>query len=115
METRLAYWLRYQRQRAIAGDLCTYQQLSLDALDGFTWAPVDDAWDARFEAYEQFLQQERRAPRYRAADPEERRLAAWAAKQRHAAKRGRLDETRIERLASLSIRVLPTRRTSRST
>lgn len=54
-ETRLAFWLRYQRRRAIAGDLCTYQQLSLDALDGFSWAPVDDAWDAHFEAYEQFL------------------------------------------------------------
>lgn len=113
-ETRLAYWLRYQRRRAIAGDLCTYQRLSLDALDGFKWVPVDDAWDANFEAYEEFLQRERRAPRYRAPDPEERRLAAWAAKQRYAAKRGRLDESRIDRLSILSIRILPTRRSGTS-
>lgn len=110
-EARLAFWLRYQRRRAIAGDLCTYQQLSLDALTGFSWAPVDDAWDANFVAYERFLDRERRAPRYRATDLGERRLAAWAAKQRHAAKRGRLDEARTERLGTLSIRILPTRRT----
>lgn len=48
--------------------------------------------------------------RGRAPDPDERRLAAWAAKQRYAAKRGRLFETRIDRLNNLSIRILPTRR-----
>lgn len=109
-ELRLAFWLRYQRRRALAGDLCSYQQVSLDALEGYRWAPVDDAWDANFIAYESFLGREHRAPRYRSEDSEERRLAAWSAKQRHAFKRGRLDETRVDRLSTLSIRILPTRR-----
>lgn len=112
-EKRLAFWLRYQRRRGAAGELCSYQRLSLEALEGFSWAPADDVWNAHFDAYLRFLGREQRAPRYRAEDPEERQLAAWAAKQRHMAKHGHLDEARIERLDTLPIRILPTRRTQR--
>lgn len=112
-ETRLAFWLRYQCRRGAVGELCTFQRLSLEALAGFSWAPADDAWNAHFDAYLRFLGREQRVPRYRAEDREERQLAAWAAKQRHAAKRGHLDEARIERLDTLPIRILPTRRMPR--
>lgn len=110
-EARLAFWLRYQRRRAIANDLSTYQRLSIESLPGFSWAPADESWDANFAAYEEFLNYERRAPRYRSTDRMERRLAAWAAKQRHALKQGRLEGARVQKLDTLSIRVLPTRRT----
>jgi hypothetical protein len=112
-ETRLAFWLRYQRRRGAVGELCSYQRLSLGALEGFRWAPADDVWNAHFDAYLRFLGRKQRAPRYRVDEPEERQLAAWAAKQRHRAKRGHLDETRIERLDTLPIRILPTRRMPR--
>lgn len=109
-ERRLASWLRYQRRRGVEGQLCTYQRLSLEATEGFMWAPGDTAWDNQFDAYKNFLELERRVPRYRSASPTERQLAAWAAKQRLAHTRGRLDESRIDRLNTLSIRILPTRR-----
>lgn len=109
-EARLAFWLRYQRRRAIARDLCSYQQASLSCLDGFSWAPIDDAWDSKFEAYKRFLEREQRSPRYRSTAPGEQKLAAWAAKQRYAFKRGRLEEARADRLDTLSIRILPSRR-----
>lgn len=110
-EGRLAFWLRYQRRRAIAIDLCTYQRVSLESLSGFSWAPLEETWEAHFVEYEQFLERERRVPRYRSAEVDERRLAAWAAKQRHAFKRARLDEARVEKLNSLATRVLSTRKT----
>jgi hypothetical protein len=102
-ERVLLEWLRYQRRPQTRETHCSYQRRRLEALPGFRWDPIADSWSATFCAYAVFLAQTHRAPAVRSADPSERSLAAWAAKQRHLRRRGRLDLARESALAALSI------------
>ena len=70
---------------------------------GFSWAPLADSWQETYDQYRRFLQQQGRAPRYRSADPGEKRLAAWAAKQRWRHRRGQLPQERRQQLSQLSV------------
>jgi hypothetical protein len=102
-ERVLVEWLRYQRRPRTRETHCSYQRRRLEALPGFRWDPIADSWSDTFRTYEAFLTQNHRAPAVRSADPFERSLAAWAAKQRFLRRRGRLDLTRESALAALSI------------
>ena len=86
-ERMLAGWVRFQRSQAARKRLCGYQIERLELVPGFSWNPIDDRWERQLGEYVVFFETQGRAPRYRAEDPAERRLAAWAAKQRHNARR----------------------------
>ncbi len=81
-ERALAEWLRHQRRPQARERLSDSQRQLLEALPQFSWEPLDDAWDDRLDEYREFLNMERRHPRYRSRDAHERALAAWAVHQR---------------------------------
>lgn len=89
-EARLADWLAYQRVRFGRGELSTYERDRLQCLPGLSWAPRAEEWESRLEEYDAFVTAERRKPRYRSANPVERRAAEWAARQRARMRAGRL-------------------------
>lgn len=103
-ERSLADFVRYQRRPATRDLHCTYQSLRLLCVPGFSWNPLDDAWDRMFEAFASFVGAYRRAPRLRSSNPDEKKLAAWSAKQRHFMKLGTLPIERQMKLNSLSFR-----------
>lgn len=89
-EARLADWIVYQRVRFGRGELSTYERDRLQCLPGFSWAPRAEQWESRLEEYDSFVTAERRKPRYRSGNTEERRAADWAARQRARLQAGRL-------------------------
>lgn len=100
-ERRLAEWVRYQRRPATRASHCDYQRRRLEAVPGFRWDPIGQAWMTNLEAYRVFTAARRRAPSSRSLDAGERRLAVWAAKQRFHRKRGRLAAGRVAALNRL--------------
>ena len=94
---RLLSWVKNQRR----ADLHVAQVAALNAISGWTWSPHDDAWDRRADAVGQFLERERRSPRVRAADDDERSLGTWVARQRRAADRGEMPYARLLRWRNL--------------
>jgi hypothetical protein len=100
-ERRLAVWVRTQRATANDGQLCEYQLRRLKCVPGFQQRPLDQRWDQNVLALQKFVADHRRAPAIRSDDPVERRLAAFAAKQRIAYRRGTLVPTRKSSLERL--------------
>lgn len=92
-EAQLADWLTYQRRRHERNELCLYERKRLEALPGFTWTPHLDHWERRLEEYEHFLRAQRRPPRLRSTDPNERSLADWITRQRTRRRSGRLTDS----------------------
>jgi hypothetical protein len=103
-EQTLVDVLAYFRQ--IADSFCTYQRSRLEAVPGFSWRPRIDAWQASFDAHQQFWATYGRAPRRRSIDHEEVRLGRWVALQRTLAGTGRIDPARERALRSAPFRVL---------
>lgn len=102
-EYLLAEWLRNQRRADRRGSLDDYQRRRLACLDGYDSAPIESGWERRLRNYEQFLRAHARAPRVRSEVESERRLAAWAAKQRLAYRAGNLAHARIATLEALPV------------
>ena len=88
-ERTLTEWVRYQRTERARARHCSDQPLRLEAVTGFSWSPLDDAWDHHLDAYSAFVTRYARLPRYRSTDPDERAIASWAAKQRSLIRAGR--------------------------
>lgn len=102
IERQLADWVTYQRTPATRARHNDYQARRLECVPGFSWRPLYDRWQESYDQYSLFLQQHGRAPRYRSVDSDERRLAAWAAKQRWSHHRGTLANERWRKLSALS-------------
>ena len=102
-ERRLAGWVRTQRAAADQGRRCEYQLRRLECVPGFQQHPLDERWDQNVLALQQFITDHCRAPVIRSDDPVERRLAAFAAKQRLAHRRGTLLPSRILSLERLEL------------
>ena len=102
-ERRLATWVRSQRSAADLGRRCTYQLDRLACIPGYRERPLEDRWNAQFLAYQGFVIQHHRAPVLSSTSNIEKRLAAWAAKQRFAHRNRRLAERRISLLGQLSL------------
>ena len=100
-ERRLATWVRTQRTAANGGVRCDYQLRRLACVPGFHGHPLDDQWSQRIIDHQHFTDTNRRAPLLRSDDPTERSLAAFAAKQRLAYRRGQLSPRRIAMLERL--------------
>jgi len=82
VEVRLEQWLNYQTRPATISRHCDYQTDRLAIIPGYSATRLDDQWQARYDQYRAFLADNRRAPALRSADPEEKALANWSAKQR---------------------------------
>src|SRR4051812_42863022 len=65
IERRLAGWLRYQRRRAQRGTMTPRQRELLNQIGKFEWDPLNDRWWGQLSRLQQFLEVERRMPRYR--------------------------------------------------
>ncbi|MEN2741667.1 hypothetical protein ABCS02_28105 [Microbacterium sp. X-17] len=99
-EDRLANFLSAQRRRRA---VLTSEQIGrIEALPGFSWTPLSDAWEANVRDYGAFYLSHGRLPSGASKDPRERRLEAWASEQRGLARgvEGRNPPTR-ERLEQL--------------
>ena len=112
-ERQLAEWVRTQRKALTQGRRCTYQQRRLACISEFSTAPFDDLWTRRLEEYERFINANKGAPN--SSIPNERTLAAWAAKQRLRHRAGRLNQSRVVRLELLSVWSWGFRSTGRAT
>lgn len=106
-ERVLTEWVRYQRTERARARHCSYQTLRLEAVAGFSWSPLDDAWDHQLEAYRAFVTQNGWFPRYRSEDPVERAIASWAAKQRSLIRTGRAPHHRITEFLEITARPEP--------
>jgi len=82
VERRLEQWLNYQTRPATISRHCAYQTDRLAIIPGYSATRLDDQWQSRYDQYRAFLADNRRAPVLRSADPAEKALANWAAKQR---------------------------------
>lgn len=102
-EKRSAIWVRTQRSAITQRRLCDYQIRRLAAIGGFSFRPIEDRWFLQLVAYNEFVSTNQRAPRLRADERAESSLAAWAAKQRLAKRRGTLPVRRIAALERLSM------------
>ena len=106
-ERMLTEWVRYQRTERARARHCSYQTLRLEAVTGFSWSPLDDAWDHHLDAYRAFVRQHARLPRYRSTDPAERAIASWAAKQRSLIRADRAPHHRITEFLEAEARPEP--------
>ena len=102
-ERRLATWVRSQRSAADLGRRCAYQLDRLACIPGYRDRPLEDRWNAQFLAYQGFVIQHQRAPVLSSTSNTEKRLAAWAAKQRFAYRNRRLAARRISLLGQLPL------------
>lgn len=100
-ERRLATWVRTQRSATDQGRRCDYQLRRLACLPGYHARPLDDRWHDQFLDYQRFTLQHHRAPSLSSTDNAEKRLAAWAAKQRYAHRNRRLASPRLAALNRL--------------
>ncbi|WP_166791461.1 helicase associated domain-containing protein [Cryobacterium sp. Hh38] len=94
-EKTLTAFVRAQRRAFAGARLCTYQERRLAAIEGFSFHLRDDVWISRFREYRDFITENGRVPRLRSHEDKEHSLAAWAAKQRLAYRRGRLSRERM--------------------
>lgn len=101
-ERVLANRIRGLRRSYDAGRLCRYQVERLECIPGFVWHPLEDQWHAAFLEYRNFTELNMDVPKIRSGKPAERRLAAWAAKNRLAYRVGSLSPKRVSRLNGLS-------------
>lgn len=97
VEPRTLSWVKNQRR----AELHPAQTSALNLIPGWSWSPQDDVWDVHAAHFGQFVQRERRQPRIRATDVDERRLGTWAARQRRAAETGALPYARLVRWREL--------------
>jgi hypothetical protein len=101
-EVRLHDWVR--RQRRTCADLSTYQVVRLEQIPGFSWEPLEEAWDRNATAYTAFVEQHHRRPSIRAAaGTVEHQLGVWANNQRAAERHGRLPYHRVRELSDLPL------------
>jgi hypothetical protein len=101
-EVRLHDWVR--RQRRTWAELSSYQVARLEQIPGFSWEPLEEAWDRNAAAYTAFVEQHHRRPSIRAATGTvEHRLGVWVNNQRAAERHGRLPYHRIRELSDLPL------------
>jgi hypothetical protein len=101
-EKKLAQHVRAFRRAHDAGRLCSYQVQRLECVPGFSWHPLEARWNAAFLEYRSFIERNMDVPKLRSRKPAERRLAAWAAKNRLAYRDGTLTVKRAHRLRGLT-------------
>lgn len=102
-ERALHEFVRYQRRPVTRATHCEFQTRRLEQLPGWSWGPHEDAWQAQFDSYRAFIDDNGGAPRWRSLDGNESTHAAWAARQRRENRKGTLPAHRRAALARLRI------------
>jgi len=101
-EVRLHDWVRRQRRTCV--ELSSYQVARLEQIPGFSWEPLEEAWDRNAAAYAAFVERHHRRPSIRAAaGTVEHRLGVWVNNQRAAERHGRLPYHRVRELSDLPL------------
>lgn len=100
-ENRLAQWLRYERLTRTQARRCSFQRTWIKTVPSELKRTRTRRWQLMARSYRLFVATERRAPRYRSTSDRERRLAAWAAKQRWRYRTERLNAHRVSCLEAL--------------
>jgi superfamily II DNA or RNA helicase len=100
---KLGSWVGIQRTRMKPGTPSADARIErLSALPGWSWDPIEDAWEEGFQRLCRFRDRNghvRLASGYK--DEDGYRLARWVINQRTRFNRGTLESARVERLASL--------------
>lgn len=101
-ENRLAMWVRYELRPRTKTHRCTFQRALLNT---YSANPRRNTirWHIILRLYRKFIVTNGRAPRYRSSSMHERRLAAWASKQRLNYGAEKLNPHRVWRLEALPI------------
>lgn len=107
-ELHLVDWIRSQRRHhRNAGHLergrgeC-YRCDRLELLPGWSWSPRENQWDESLNLYRTHVQKTGAPPRH-SGDPDEHRLAVWAANLRAQHRQGRLPAHRIREAGQLPL------------
>jgi hypothetical protein len=96
----LGKWVSAQRLAWLKSALSSERIQRLEALPGWLWDPLMDAWDQNFAAVQAFTDEHKRWPEH-GADGEEATLARWVGTQRQAFKKSALSSERARRLVEL--------------
>lgn len=97
----LGAWVIVQRQLKRRAILDPARVKRLEALAGWSWNAIEDAWDEKFSLLKEYASQHGTASVPSAFVFKGVALGSWAAIQRSAAAAGRLDPERYRRLDSL--------------
>ena len=94
----LGLWCQKQRKRKNIPD---YQKQKL--LDiGFSFAPLEDEWNRRFEQYQRYTKEKGSPDISKKTDYEGEHLGAWIATQQQWYRAGKMSQTRIDKLLSVN-------------
>jgi superfamily II DNA or RNA helicase len=99
---RLGQWVGVQRSRNRNGTLPADRRARLNAIDGWSWSAVHDAWERNFLALQRYVAEHRDAlvPQDH-IDTDGLRLGRWVREQRRRHSRGELQEDRAARLSAI--------------
>jgi len=100
---QLGSWLHRQRHVFKKGKLNESYQHRLEAI-GISWDPTGDSWERNFALLECYNEREGHCNVPLGHEENGVRLGMWLTKQRHAFKRGKLNESYQRRLEAIGIR-----------
>jgi len=100
-ETQLGRWVAVQRHRKRNGRLVGSQIERLEELDGWTWNPLDDAWESKFTALQRYARLHGHSSPKTKEVFEGVRIGEWAQSQRTAYKVDSMPSLRILKLEGL--------------
>jgi superfamily II DNA or RNA helicase len=99
---RLGTWVNGQRDQFRSGTLEPDRQARLEAVPGWTWTPLDDAWEEGFARLESFVAREGHARVPAQWHEGDYRLGNWVNQQRTRFRHGTLEPDRCARLEALA-------------
>ena len=94
---RLGDWVKSQRDTYRSGKLSEDRADRLFKLEGWSWDPINDAWEDKYRELVDYVEQHGNAAVKRDGSP----LGGWVKKQRDTYRRGKLSEDRFKRLDKL--------------
>jgi len=97
----LAVWVNNQRARHKRNNLFAERVKRLEEISGWSWDPLEDAWDQGYTDLQAFTTKHKRLPAQSAAG-KEGVLANWVRVQRASHKRNKISAERVERLKEIS-------------
>lgn len=97
----LGSWVNTQRTRYKKGKLENTRRDRLEALQGWSWSPFDNAWDSMLSKVLEIAHQLGSIDKFREQDSESQLIKGWINAQRHKYKDGALSDDRANQLQSV--------------
>ena len=101
-DVQLGRWVSGQRQLYKKGKLSANRREKLDAI-GFSWDPLAEQWERSFALLEQYKGREGHCVVPRKYEEDGAKLGEWITTQRQQYKKGKLDESYMQRLEAAGI------------